>query len=157
MAATGCDGRRRRAAGDFGRRRRQRPQCGGAARQACGGEERSDAQGGVAQGAGPGEGGVAFPAVGDVATSAAWAGGQAWLPMPRKRAAAVNSQTWPAGAASSSATPRTRTSIDAATTVLRAPRSSHRPTAGMHTRPVTMPTVMAVPVTGADGLSTVMP
>ena len=77
--------------------------------------------------------------------------------MPRKSAAVANSQTCPAGVASSSATPSTRTSIDAATTVLRAPRSSHRPTAGMHTRPTTTPTVMAMPVAGADSLSTVTP
>ncbi|CAM5339193.1 hypothetical protein SGLAM104S_08346 [Streptomyces glaucescens] len=77
--------------------------------------------------------------------------------MPRKSAAAANSQTCPAGVASSAATPRTRTSIDAATTVVRAPRSSHRPTAGMHSRPATTATVMAVPVTGADSFSTVTP
>jgi len=77
--------------------------------------------------------------------------------MPRKSAAAANSQTFPVGVASNSATPSTRTSIDAATAALRAPRSSHRPTAGMHTRPETTPAVMAVPVTGADSLSTVTP
>ncbi|MBB6074889.1 hypothetical protein HNR57_000773 [Streptomyces paradoxus] len=92
-----------------------------------------------------------------MATTAAWAAGQAWLPTPRKSAAAANGQTCPAGVASSSATPRTRTSIDAATTVLRAPRSSQRPTAGMHARPATMPTVMAIPVTCADSLSTSTP
>ncbi|OKJ80941.1 hypothetical protein AMK32_24860 [Streptomyces sp. CB01883] len=92
-----------------------------------------------------------------VATSAAWAAGQDWLPIPRKSAAAANGQTCPAGVASSSATPSTRTSIDAATTVLRAPRSSHRPTAGTHTRPATTPAVMAVPVAGADSSSTVTP
>ena len=77
--------------------------------------------------------------------------------MPRKSAAVANSQTCPAGVASSSATPSTRTSIDAATTVLRAPRSSQRPTAGMHTRPTTTPTVMAMPVAGADSPSTITP
>ena len=92
-----------------------------------------------------------------MATRAAWAAGHAWLPMPRKSAAAANSQTCPAGVVSSSATPSTRTSIDAATTVLRTPRSSHRPTAGMHTRPMTAPTVMAMPVADADSLSTVTP
>ncbi|EFF88792.1 hypothetical protein SSTG_05799 [Streptomyces sp. e14] len=46
---------------------------------------------------------------------------------------------------------------EAAATVLRAPRSSHLPTAGTHTRPATTPTVMAAPVTGADSLSTVTP
>lgn len=77
--------------------------------------------------------------------------------MPRKSVAVANSQTFPVEAASSSATPSTRTSIDAATTELRAPRSSHRPTAGMHTRPTTTPAVMAMPVTEADSLSTVTP
>jgi hypothetical protein len=59
-----------------------------------------------------------------VATRAGWAAGHAWLPMPRKSAVVANSQTCPAGVASSSATPSTRTSIAAATTVLRAPRPS---------------------------------
>ncbi len=77
--------------------------------------------------------------------------------MPRKRAAVANGQTRPAGAASNRVTPSTRTSIEAATTVLRAPRSSHRPTAGVATRPATMPAVMAVPVTGAGSSSTVTP
>ncbi|GGK69619.1 hypothetical protein Ppa06_37150 [Planomonospora parontospora subsp. parontospora] len=77
--------------------------------------------------------------------------------MPRKSVAVANSQTFPVGVASSSATPTTRTSIDAATTVLRAPRFSHRPTAGVHSRPVTTPTAMAMPVTGADSLSTITP
>ncbi|OEU99357.1 hypothetical protein AN217_17780 [Streptomyces qinglanensis] len=92
-----------------------------------------------------------------VATRAAWAAGHAWLPMPRKSAAAAKAQTCPAGAASSTVTPSTRTSIDAATTVLRAPRSSHRPTAGMHASPTTAPSVMAMPVAGAESLSTDTP
>jgi hypothetical protein len=41
--------------------------------------------------------------------------------------------------------------------VLRAPPSSHRPTAGMHTSPATAPAVMAAPVTGADSRSTATP
>lgn len=69
----------------------------------------------------------------------------------------MNSHGCPAGVASSSATPSTRTSIDAATTVLRAPRSSHRPTAGMQTRATTLPAVMAMPVADTDNFSTVSP
>jgi hypothetical protein len=43
----------------------QRLQCGGAAGQGRGGDERADAQAGVAQGAARRESRVAFPAVGD--------------------------------------------------------------------------------------------
>ncbi len=57
-----------------------------------------------------------------VATRAACATGKAWLPTPRHSAANANSHTVPglAGAASSSAVPITRTSMAAATAVLRA-------------------------------------
>lgn len=77
--------------------------------------------------------------------------------MPRKSAATANGRPCPAGVTSSRAAPTTRTSIDAATTELRAPRSSRRPTAGTHTRPAATPAVMASPATGGDSRSTVTP
>ncbi len=95
-----------------------------------------------------------------VETRAACAAETAWPPVPRNRAAAANIHTvaaWSAGAASSSTVPMTRTSMEAATAALRAPRSSQRPTTGMQPSPATTPAVMARPAVRAARCSTSMP